>query len=101
MGRYTIRRLLQFIPVLLGTMFLLHYLQTLSFQISGNPIRSLFGDRQPPPDTIATLTRSFGLDDPCLEPEGQPVHRDVLRPAGQLPRRATSAPTSTGSPCST
>ena len=72
MGRYTIRRLLQFIPVLLGTMFLLHYLQTLSFQISGNPIRSLFGDRQPPPDTIATLTRSFGLDDPCLKHPGNP-----------------------------
>ncbi|GAA1911652.1 ABC transporter permease [Nocardioides marmoribigeumensis] len=72
MGRYTIRRLLQFIPVLLGTMFLLHYLQTLSFQISGNPIRSLFGDRQPPPETIATLTRSFGLDDPCLNHTGNP-----------------------------
>ena len=72
MGRYTIRRLLQFIPVLLGTMFLLHYLQCLSFQISGNPIRSLFGDRQPPPDTIATLTRAFGLDDPCLKQKGNP-----------------------------
>ena len=72
MGRYTIRRLLQFIPVLLGTLFLLHYLQTLSFQISGNPIRSLFGDRQPPPETIATLTRSFGLDDPCLKQTGNP-----------------------------
>ncbi len=72
MGRYTIRRLLQFIPVLFGTLFLLHYLQTLSFQISGNPIRSLFGDRQPPPETIATLTRSFGLDDPCLSQKGNP-----------------------------
>jgi ABC-type dipeptide/oligopeptide/nickel transport system permease component len=71
-GRYTIRRLLQFIPVLLGTMFLLHYLQALSFQISGNPIRSMFGDRQPPPETIAALTRLFGLDDPCLEQTGNP-----------------------------
>lgn len=72
MGRYTVRRLLQFIPVLLGTMFLLHYLQTLSFQISGNPIRSLFGDRQPPQEVIDTLTRSFGLDNPCLEQTGNP-----------------------------
>ncbi len=72
MGRYTIRRLLQFIPVLLGTMFLLHYLQTLSFQISGNPVRAMFGDRQPPPETIAALTRSFGLDDPCLQQTGNP-----------------------------
>jgi ABC-type dipeptide/oligopeptide/nickel transport system permease component len=71
-GRYTIRRLLQFIPVLLGTLFLLHYLQSLSFQISGNPIRSMFGDRQPPPETIAALTRLFGLDDPCLEQPGNP-----------------------------
>jgi ABC-type dipeptide/oligopeptide/nickel transport system permease component len=71
-GRYTIRRLLQFIPVLLGTLFLLHYLQSLSFQFSGNPVRAMFGDRQPPPETIAALTRSFGLDDPCLNQKGNP-----------------------------
>lgn len=67
MGRYTARRLLQFIPVLIGTLFLLHYLQTISFQINGNPVRALFGDRQPPPETIAAMTRAYGLDDPCLE----------------------------------
>jgi ABC-type dipeptide/oligopeptide/nickel transport system permease component len=72
MGRYTARRLIQFIPVLIGTLFLLHYLQTISFQINGNPIRALFGDRQSPPDTIAAITRSFGLDDPCLEQPGNP-----------------------------
>lgn len=72
MGRYTIRRLLQFIPVVLGTMFLLHYMQALSFQINGNPIRAMFGDRQPPPETIAAITRAFGLDDPCLEQTGNP-----------------------------
>jgi ABC-type dipeptide/oligopeptide/nickel transport system permease component len=71
-GRYTIRRLLQFIPVLLGTMFLLHYLQALSFQISGNPIRAMFGDRQPPAETIAALSRTFGLDHPCLGQTGNP-----------------------------
>ena len=53
-------------------MFLLHYMQTLSFQINGNPIRAMFGDRQPPPETIAALTRAFGLDDPCLEQTGNP-----------------------------
>ena len=72
MGRYTIRRLLHFIPVLLGTMFLLHYLQVLSFQISGNPIRALFGDRQPPQETIDALSRVFGLTDPCLDQTGNP-----------------------------
>ena len=72
MGRYVIRRLLQFIPVLLGTMFLLHYLQTLSIQINGNPVTALFGDRQPPPQTLAAITRAFGLDDPCLQQTGNP-----------------------------
>jgi peptide/nickel transport system permease protein/oligopeptide transport system permease protein len=72
MGRYTIRRLLQFIPVLLGTLFLLHYLQALSLQFGGNPIRAMFGDRQPPQETIDTLSRAFGLDDPCLDSNFNP-----------------------------
>ncbi len=72
MGRYTARRVLQFVPVLFGTMFLLHYLQSLSFQINGNPIRALFGDRQPPPETLDAITRSFGLDNPCLNQLGNP-----------------------------
>ena len=72
MGRYTLRRLLQFIPVLLGTLFLLHYLQALSLQFGGNPIRALFGDRQPPQETIDALTRVFGLDDPCLQQNFNP-----------------------------
>ncbi len=72
MGRYTIRRLLQFIPVLFGTMFLLHYLMVVGIQINGNPITALFGDRQPPPETLAAITRSFGLDDPCLQQTGNP-----------------------------
>lgn len=72
MGQYAVRRLLQFIPVMIGTLFLLHYLTSLSFQINGNPVRALFGDRQPPPETIAALTRAFGLDDPCLSQPGNP-----------------------------
>ena len=88
MGRYTARRLLQFIPVLLGTMFLLHYMQALSFQINGNPIRALFGDRQPPPETLAAITRAFGLDDPCLSRPGNPCLGHVRRPAAATtPRR--------------
>ena len=72
MGRYTVRRLLQFIPVLFGTMFLLHYLQTISTQINGNPITALFGDRQPPPETLAAITRQFELDNECLTQPGNP-----------------------------
>ncbi|MDQ3104634.1 MAG: ABC transporter permease [Actinomycetota bacterium] len=72
MGRYTARRLLQFIPVLFGTMFLLHYLQVVSIQINGNPLTAIFGERQPPPETLAALTREYGLDDPCLTQTGNP-----------------------------
>jgi len=72
MGRYIARRLLQFVPVLFGTMFLLHYLQTVSVQINGNPVRALFGDRAPPDATLAAITKSFGLDDPCLTQTGNP-----------------------------
>ena len=72
MGRYTVRRLFQFIPVLFGTMFLLHYLQVVSIQINGNPITALFGERQPPQATLDAITRSFGLDDPCLQQAGNP-----------------------------
>jgi len=72
MGRYTLRRLLQFVPVLFGTMFLLHYLQTLSIQINGDPIAALFGDRQPPESTLNAIRTSFGLDDPCLDQTGNP-----------------------------
>lgn len=72
MGAYVARRLLQFVPVLLGTMFLLHYLQALSVQFNGNPVRALFGDRQPPPENLAAITKAFGLDDPCLTQNGNP-----------------------------
>jgi len=72
MGRYTARRLLQFIPVLFGTLFLLHYMQSLSIQLNGNPVIALFGDRQPPPETLAAITARYGLDEPCLTQTGNP-----------------------------
>lgn len=72
MGRYTARRLLQFIPVLFGTLFLLHYLQSLSIQFGGDPVAALFGDRQPPEATLNAISRVFGLDDPCLDQRGNP-----------------------------
>ena len=49
------------------TLFLLHYMTILSFQINGNPVRALFGDRQPPPETIDG-------PDPGLRP-GRPLPR--------------------------
>ncbi|WDZ85249.1 ABC transporter permease [Micromonospora cathayae] len=72
MGRYVVRRLLQFIPTVLGTMFLLHYLTSLAVQFSGNPVRALFGDRTPPESVLNALTQRLGYDDPCLDQRGNP-----------------------------
>ena len=72
MGRYIIRRLLQFIPTVLGTMFLLHYLTSLAIQFSGNPVRALFGDRTPPQSLVDALSAKLGLNDPCLTQKGNP-----------------------------
>ncbi|NIL56576.1 ABC transporter permease [Salinispora arenicola] len=72
MGRYVIRRLLQFIPTVLGTMFLLHYMTSLAIQFSGNPVRALFGDRTPPPALLAAVTERLGYADPCLDQKGNP-----------------------------
>ncbi|MEV1143653.1 ABC transporter permease [Micromonospora sp. NPDC049799] len=72
MGRYVIRRLLQFIPTVLGTMFLLHYLTSLAIQFSGNPVRALFGDRTPPPALLEAITERLGYADPCLDQKGNP-----------------------------
>jgi peptide/nickel transport system permease protein/oligopeptide transport system permease protein len=70
MGRYVIRRLLQFIPTALGTMFLLHYLTSLAIQFSGDPVRALFGDRTPSPALVAAIRERLGYDDPCLTQRG-------------------------------
>ena len=72
MGRYLARRLLQFIPVVIGTLFLLHYLSVLGIQFNGDPIRALFGDRPPPDAVLQQMRASFGLDDPCLQTRGNP-----------------------------
>jgi peptide/nickel transport system permease protein/oligopeptide transport system permease protein len=72
MGRYVVRRLLQFIPTVLGTMFLLHYLTSLGIQFSGNPVRALFGDRTPSQATLDALSERLGLNDPCLTQTGNP-----------------------------
>ncbi|WP_117214349.1 ABC transporter permease [Allorhizocola rhizosphaerae] len=72
MGRYVVRRLLQFIPTVLGTLFLLHYLTSMAIQFGGNPVRSLFGDRTPPEEQLRQMTEQFGLGDPCLQQKGNP-----------------------------
>lgn len=72
MGRYVARRVLQFIPVLIGTLFLIHYLTSLSIQLTGNPVAAIFGIRQPPPSVLHAVAAKYHLDDPCLQQPGNP-----------------------------
>ncbi|MDB1089701.1 ABC transporter permease [Streptomyces sp. ACA25] len=72
MSRYIIRRLLQFVPTIIGALFLLHYMVSLAIQLTGNPGRALFGDRRPTPQLLEAVQRQFNLDDPCLEQVGNP-----------------------------
>ena len=67
MGRYVIRRLLQFVPTAFFALFLLHYMTSVGIQLTGNPVRALFGDRRPPQSVLDQLTANLGLDDPCLQ----------------------------------
>lgn len=72
MGRYVVRRLLQFIPTVLGALFLLHYVTSVGIQFSANPVRAMFGDRQPSPELLANISARVGLSDPCLERPADP-----------------------------
>jgi oligopeptide transport system permease protein len=67
-GRYMIRRFLQFIPVLLGATFLIY---AAVFSLQGDPIRALFGDRPPPQSLVQTLRDQYNLDDPLLVQYGK------------------------------
>ena len=72
MGRYVARRLVQFIPVILGTLFLLHYMGVLTIQIVGDPVRALFGENAPPAAILDQMRANYNLDDPCLNQTGNP-----------------------------
>ncbi|WP_084965679.1 ABC transporter permease [Thermoactinospora rubra] len=63
MGRYAIRRLLQAVPVLLGSTLLIFLIV---FALPGDPIVSLGGDRRPSPSVVEVLTEQYHLDEPLL-----------------------------------
>lgn len=63
MARYVIRRILQFIPVVLAATFIVY---ALVFAIPGDPIRALSGDRPLSEAVQATLRDRYNLDDPLL-----------------------------------
>ncbi|MFE7543380.1 ABC transporter permease [Streptomyces platensis] len=60
MGRYVIRRLLQMIPVFLGSTFLIFFM----VYALGDPVAAMFGDRAPDPATAAQIRRELYLDEP-------------------------------------
>lgn len=60
---YLVRRLLQAIPVLIGTTFLIYFMV---FAMPGDPIRALFGDRTPNPALLAQLRNQYHLNDPFI-----------------------------------
>jgi oligopeptide transport system permease protein len=63
MGTYIARRLLQMIPVILGTTFLIY---VLVFAIPGNPVEGRCGERPCPPSYVAAFNAEYNLDKPLL-----------------------------------
>ncbi|MQA93676.1 MAG: ABC transporter permease subunit [Streptosporangiales bacterium] len=63
MGRYTVRRLLQLIPVVLGTTFIIHFLV---WQLPGDPFAGRCGDRPCAPAFVAMMTEKYQLDEPWI-----------------------------------
>ncbi|MFH8220270.1 ABC transporter permease [Streptomyces sp. NPDC018057] len=63
MGRYVARRLLQMIPVFIGTTLLIFLMV---YALPGDPVRGLFGDKATTPQVINSLRHEYGLDKPVL-----------------------------------
>jgi len=66
-GRYVIRRMLQFIPVFFGATFLIF---ALVFAIPGDPIRALAGEKVMPQSVLETLNERYHLDEPLWKQYG-------------------------------
>ncbi|MFE0699497.1 ABC transporter permease [Streptomyces sp. NPDC058872] len=64
MGRYVARRLLQMIPVFLGTTFLIFFMV---YSLPGDPVLGLFGDKGADPATLAAKRHELGLDLPIWQ----------------------------------
>ncbi|MFE3198998.1 ABC transporter permease [Embleya sp. NPDC059237] len=63
MGRYVVRRLLQMIPVFIGTTFLIYYMV---YQLGGDPISAMFGDKGADPVFVRLKREEFHLNDPLI-----------------------------------
>ncbi|KUF16270.1 ABC transporter permease [Streptomyces silvensis] len=64
MGRYVARRLLQMIPVFIGTTLLIFLMVN---ALPGDPVKALWGDKPPDPAQVAQIKHDRGLDLPLWE----------------------------------
>ncbi|MDN4475637.1 ABC transporter permease [Demequina sp. SYSU T00192] len=60
---YVVRRLLQAVPVVIGTTFLIYFMV---FAMPGDPILAMFGDKTPNQATYDALAAQYHLDQPFL-----------------------------------
>lgn len=63
MGRYLVRRLLQMVPVLIGTTFIIY---ALVWALPGDPFAGKCGDRPCPESYITAMRDAYNLDDPLV-----------------------------------
>lgn len=63
MGRYALRRLLQLIPVFIGTTFIIY---VLVWGLSDDPFAGKCGQRACTPSFVAAMTQRYNLDDPLI-----------------------------------
>ncbi|MFC6883172.1 MULTISPECIES: ABC transporter permease [Actinomadura] len=68
MWRYVLRRLLQAVPVFIGTTLLIY---ALVFALPGDPIQALAGDKPVPENVLNTLRDRYNLNDPLLVQYGK------------------------------
>lgn len=72
MWRYVVRRLIQIVPVFLGTTLLIY---TLVFALPGDPVKALAGDKPLPASVLHALHERYNLDDPFVVQYGKYLGR--------------------------
>lgn len=63
MGKYLLRRILQMIPVVLGTTLLVY---ALVFALPGDPVKAMFGDKPVNEAVAAQIRAEYHLDQPFI-----------------------------------
>lgn len=63
MGKYLLRRILQMIPVVLGTTLLVY---ALVFALPGDPVKAMFGDKPVNQAVAAQIRAEYNLDKPFI-----------------------------------